>query len=177
MTPTVTRMVSRIYLQEPKPIRFFSIANFYRNERPQRGRNREFRQLNIDIFGSQSLNADLEMLQVVIESMLAFQTPKKSWILYLNSRKIIDYIIEQEVGLAVDQKTEVIRLMDKREKLEKNDFIAMLRDYGLNDKQVDKMVTYLSIDDIQSLPKKFPQITKNQGYADLAEIFVKLKDL
>ncbi len=177
MTPTVTRMVSRIYLQEPKPIRFFSIANFYRNERPQRWRNREFRQLNIDIFGSHSLYADLEMLQVVIESMLAFQTPKKSWILYLNSRQIIDYIIDTEVWLAVDKKTEVIRLMDKREKLERNDFIAMLKDHGLNDKQIDTIVTYLSIDDIQSLPKKFPQIIKNQWYKDMSEIFLKLESL
>jgi len=177
MTPTVTRMVSRIYLQEPKPIRFFSIANFYRNERPQRWRNREFRQLNIDIFGSHSLYADLEMLQVVIESMLAFQTPKKSWILYLNSRQIIDYIIDTEVWLAVDKKTEVTRLMDKREKLERNDFIAMLKDHGLNDKQIDSIVTYLSIDDIQSLPKKFPQIIKNQWYKDMSEIFLKLESL
>ncbi|MEI6774155.1 MAG: ATP phosphoribosyltransferase regulatory subunit [bacterium] len=97
MTPTVTRMVSRIYMQESKPIRFFSIANFYRNERPQRGRNREFRQLNIDLFGSQSSYADLEVLQVGMEIMLAFTPPKNSRIMYLNSRQIIDYIIDEEV--------------------------------------------------------------------------------
>jgi histidyl-tRNA synthetase len=89
-------MVSRIYPETPKPIRFFSIANFYRNEKPQRGRNREFRQLNIDMFGSQSLYADMEILQVAIEIMLAFNTPKNSWLLYLNSRQIIDYIVDQE---------------------------------------------------------------------------------
>jgi histidyl-tRNA synthetase len=87
-------MVSRIYQQEPKPIRFFSIANFYRNERPQRGRNREFRQLNIDMFGAESVYAELEILQVAMEIMLAFNTPKDSWVMYLNSRQIIDYIIE-----------------------------------------------------------------------------------
>jgi histidyl-tRNA synthetase len=51
MTPSVTRMVAARYPQLPKPIRWFSIANFYRNERPQRGRNREFWQLNVDLFG------------------------------------------------------------------------------------------------------------------------------
>jgi len=47
MTPSVTRMVTRIYNDYPKPLKLFSIANFVRNERPQRGRNREFWQLNM----------------------------------------------------------------------------------------------------------------------------------
>lgn len=36
MTPSVTRMVAKIYNQTVKPVRYFSIANFYRNEKPQR---------------------------------------------------------------------------------------------------------------------------------------------
>ena len=51
MTPSVSRLVSKIYDKYPKPIKFFSVANFIRNEKPQRGRNREFWQLNADIFG------------------------------------------------------------------------------------------------------------------------------
>lgn len=53
MTPSVTRMVASRYAQLSKPIRWFSIANFYRNEKPQRGRNREFWQLNLDMFGEE----------------------------------------------------------------------------------------------------------------------------
>jgi histidyl-tRNA synthetase len=76
MTPTVTRMVAKNYAQLPKPIRYFSIANFYRNERPQRGRNREFRQLNVDMFGSDSIYADVEILTLAISLMLEFNPPK-----------------------------------------------------------------------------------------------------
>ncbi|MFA6256457.1 MAG: histidine--tRNA ligase [Candidatus Absconditabacterales bacterium] len=177
MTPTVTRMVSRIYTQTPKPIRFFSIANFYRNERPQRGRNREFRQLNIDMFGSHSLYADVEILQVAIEIMLAFNPPKNSRLMYLNSRQIIDYILDEEIGLLAEKKTEIVRLMDKREKLEKKDFIDMLQDHGLHADQVDKIVSYLCIDDISELVKKFPAIEKNQGYRKLSDIFSNLSAL
>ncbi|MCA9386774.1 ATP phosphoribosyltransferase regulatory subunit, partial [Candidatus Dojkabacteria bacterium] len=72
MTPSVTRMVSKIYNDTPKPIRLFSIANYFRNEKPQRGRNREFWQLNFDIFGSDSINADVEIIQMAIEIMKAF---------------------------------------------------------------------------------------------------------
>ena len=50
MTPSVTRMITKIYAASPKPLKYFSIANFMRNEKPQRGRNREFWQLNGDIF-------------------------------------------------------------------------------------------------------------------------------
>lgn len=177
MTPTVTRMVSRIYTQTPKPIRFFSIANFYRNERPQRGRNREFRQLNIDMFGSHSLYADVEILQVAIEIMLAFNPPKNSRLMYLNSRQIIDYILDEEIGLLAEKKTEIVRLMDKREKLEKKDFIDMLQDHWLHADQVDKIVSYLCIDDISELVKKFPAIEKNQWYRKLSDIFSNLSAL
>lgn len=177
MTPTVTRMISRIYSETPKPIRFFSIANFYRNEKPQRGRNREFWQLNIDMFGSESLYAEIEILQIAIEIMLAFNTPKDSRILYLNSRQIIDYIVDQEVWLPADKKTEIIRLMDKREKLKKEDFITMLQDHWLNADQIDKIVTYLWIDDISQLVKAFPNIDNNKWYSDLHEIFAKLTSL
>jgi len=174
MTPTVTRMVSRIYTETTKPIRFFSIANFYRNEKPQRWRNREFWQLNIDMFGSQSLYAEMEILQVAIEIMMAFQTPKDSRLLYLNSRQIIDYIVDQEVWLPSEKKTEIVRLMDKREKLEKDIFISMLKDHWLNDNQTNKIVVYLSIDNISQLIENFPNIKDNQWYIDLHDIFTKL---
>lgn len=177
MTPTVTRMVSRIYQQEPKPIRYFSIANFYRNERPQRGRNREFRQLNIDLFGSQSAYADLEILQVGMEIMNAFNPPKNSWIMYLNSRQIIDYIVDQEVGVSEDKKTEIVRLMDKREKLEWKEFVSMLQDHWLSADQVDKIVSYLSMTTIGELEKKFPKIKNNPWYTNLADIFTQLTAL
>lgn len=177
MTPSVTRMVSRIYVETTKPIRFFSIANFYRNEKPQRWRNREFWQLNIDIFGSHSFYADMEILQVAIEIMLAFQTPKNSWLLYLNSRQIIDYILDQEVLLPSEKKTEIVRLMDKREKLKREDFIVMLQDHWLNIGQIDKIINYLWIEDIFELAQKFPNINENQWYRDLYDIFTKLTSL
>ena len=72
MTPTVTRMVTKRWNELPKPVRWFSVANFYRNERPQRGRNREFWQCNVDLFGETALVADIEVLSMAIELMKAF---------------------------------------------------------------------------------------------------------
>jgi len=125
MTPSVTRMVSKNYAQLAKPIRYFSIANFYRNERPQRGRNREFRQLNVDIFGSENINADIEILSLAISLMLWFNPPKWSWKLNINNRFLIDDILTT-IWIWDDIKQEIVRTMDKREKLPKDKITEIL---------------------------------------------------
>ena len=99
MTPSVTRMISQIYTSNPKPIRYFSIANFYRNQKPQRGRNREFWQLNYDIFGTNDIDADVEIIQIGVEIMLAFNPPKGSFVAKVNNRKLIDYILTEEANI------------------------------------------------------------------------------
>ncbi len=87
MTPSVTRLVAKVYKESPKPIRFFNVSNFCRNEKPQKGRNREFWQLNADIFGDVSINSDLEILSLALELMLAFNPPEKAFKLTYNIRK------------------------------------------------------------------------------------------
>lgn len=169
MTPTVTRMVSRKYTQLPKPIRYFSIANFYRNERPQRGRNREFWQLNVDMFGADSLNADIEILQIAMEIMKSFDAPKDSWELSLNNRYLIDYILDS-LNIASDTRTDVVRLMDKWEKLTREVFIASLVDKWLDQTQVDKIINYMEATNLEDLNSNFEWIQDSKGYQQSKEI-------
>src|SRR5690606_26140419 len=122
MTPSVTRMVSRIYNESPKPLRLFSIANYLRNEKPQRGRNREFWQLNFDIFGSDSLNADVEIIQMGIEIMKAFGATKDQFVVYLNERNEIKKPFTT-LGLSEEKTLEGIRLVDKIDKLPQEEWI------------------------------------------------------
>ena len=79
MTPSVTRIVAAKYKEFPKPIKYFSIGSFYRNERPQKGRNREFWQINADIFGDSSIYSDVEILLLALNIMKEFQAPKNSF--------------------------------------------------------------------------------------------------
>lgn len=157
MTPTVTRMVSKNYAQLPKPIRYFSIANFYRNERPQRGRNREFRQLNVDIFGSDSINADIEILVLSISLMLEFNPPKWSWKLNINNRFIIDDILSS-FWVSTEIKQELVRIMDKWDKLPQEHIIEILQEKWLDADQVQKVVSYMQSTSISDLVSKFPNI-------------------
>jgi cysteine synthase A len=72
MTPTVARMVAARMGELNYPLKWFCISNMYRYERPQRGRLREFWQLNVDIFGCDTFEADLEVIRSAISLMRAF---------------------------------------------------------------------------------------------------------
>lgn len=134
MTPTVTRMVSRIWKETDKPVKWFSIANFYRNEKPQKGRNREFWQLNADIFGEESLRADTELLTLSLEIMRAFNAPKGSYKLRLNHRELINGFFEVILGITDSAvRTDLMRLLDKYEKMKTEVFDEQLTKLGVKD--------------------------------------------
>ncbi|HUN21842.1 MAG TPA: ATP phosphoribosyltransferase regulatory subunit, partial [Anaerolineales bacterium] len=66
LTPSLARMVAQRLNQLPRPIRWWSFGPFWRYERPQKGRTREFFQWNVDLLGVDSLAADVEMLSIGI---------------------------------------------------------------------------------------------------------------
>jgi histidyl-tRNA synthetase len=130
MTPSVTRMVSRFYNDTPKPIRLFSIANYLRNEKPQRGRNREFWQLNFDIFGSESINADVETIQVGIEIMKALGADASMFTVSISDRRLLDVLVRKYLLVSDDKASSAIRILDKYEKQSNEETIAQLQEIG-----------------------------------------------
>ncbi|MGE5425907.1 MAG: histidine--tRNA ligase [Bacillota bacterium] len=157
MTPSVTRMVSKIYASSPKPLKLFSIANFMRQEKPQRGRNREFWQLNCDIFGSASLGADLEIIQLSLDIMKAFGAPEGSFALCLNSRRLLDAILPA-LGVKDVNTTDVFRLLDKYQKISGEEFVSRLAALGVEKEACS------SIKDFMDGKSDFDSLAgKNQG--------------
>jgi histidyl-tRNA synthetase len=177
MTPSVTRMVSGIYGKTAKPIRLFSIANFFRNEKPQRGRNREFWQLNYDLFGDESINADIEILQIALEIMLAFNPPKKSFTLYLNNRILIDGILEEIASVSDESRVEVVRILDKWEKYEFEAIENRLEALGLEKRQIENLQKFIQSDSAGELESNFPEIVENEGFKQIKETMQKLDEL
>lgn len=177
MTPSVTRMVSKIYDNEPKPLRLFSIANFFRNEKPQRGRNREFWQLNADIFGSESINADIEILQLALEIMIAFNAPKGSFTMFINNRKLIDSVLNDVAKINSDQRVEVVRILDKFEKLGGEEFGRRLSDIGLNSGQISKLLAFMDSSTEDELIRNIPELSENDGFKEIKDIVNKLESL
>lgn len=176
MTPSVTRLVCQLYDSAPKPIRLFSIANFMRNEKPQRGRNREFWQLNVDIFGATSELSDLEILTMALDIMAEFKAPAKSFYLDINHRGLIDAALFA-AGVSDDQKTAVTRLMDKWLKFKAGEFASALSDLGLTAQASDKLIAFLSAVDLDDLLKIMPELKENAGYQQCSSIINRLADL
>lgn len=170
MTPSVTRMVTRFYDSSPKPIRLFSIANFMRFQKPQRGRNREFWQLNFDIFGSEKIEADIEVLEMALEIMKSFNPPAGSFTMFVNDRVLIDYILSTECGIAEELRKDVVRLMDKSTKMSREDFGKSLLDVGVTDNGVNALMDFLSISVGEKLVERFPAVADNLGFVRIMKI-------
>ena len=179
MTPSVTRMVTKIYAASPKPLKFFSIANFMRNEKPQRGRNREFWQLNCDIFGSDSLAADAEILQLALDLMLEFDPPQESFVLGINNRRLIEAVLDLSGAgrLADDMKLLVVRTLDKWAKLSREEINRRLQDAGLEKKAIEVITKFMACASLEELADKLPELKDNFGWAETTKVIAALTDL
>ena len=179
MTPSVTRMVTKVYAASPKPLKYFSIANFMRNEKPQRGRNREFWQLNCDTFGSNALEADIEILQLALDLMLEFDPPQDSFILAVNSRKLIDGVLELSGAgkLAADKKSLVVRTLDKWNKLKPEEIAGRLEDAGLSPEDAELINKFMSARSLEQLVKDLPELKNNLGLTEISRVLEALEEL
>lgn len=139
MTPTVARMVAAKRRELAFPLRWYSIQNFFRYERPQRGRVREFWQLNIDLFGSNSLYADAEIIGVAYGILIAFGAKESDFVIRVGSRTFLDSFA-QERGLSEEQMKKLRRLLDAREKMPRQEYEAGLAELGIEADAFDEVV-------------------------------------
>jgi histidyl-tRNA synthetase len=175
MTPSVTRMITRIYGKEVKPIRYFSIANFFRGETPQKGRGREFWQFNADMFGEENILADLECVLMAIDIMLVFNPPKDAFTLKLNNRKLINFLFANILEVKDKELiAEITRKMDKYNKLSREEFEVELKNLGLLEEQIRDIVVWMTFS-FDQLEPKFPEIGENQGYQEIKFLLQALK--
>lgn len=121
MTPTVARMVAARVQELPYPLRWYSIPNLFRYEKPQRGRLREHFQLNVDIFGAVGPFADAEVVSVAYRIMERFGAKPEDFKIKLSSRKLFDNIF-QSIGIPDDKRQFVFRLLDRKDKMSDGDF-------------------------------------------------------
>lgn len=124
MTPTISRMVAARRQELGYPARLFSIANFMRYERPQRGREREFWQLNTDIFGVEGAVAEAEIIGLASEIMKAFGATDDMFTIKINNRKLINFMMAQYLELDSPEALAMVKLFDRKDKISKDDFIA-----------------------------------------------------
>jgi histidyl-tRNA synthetase len=173
MTPTLARMVSSQFESLPKPIRWFSFPLCYRYERPQRGRKREFLQLNVDSIAGDPLLEDLHVIIALIEIIKAL-IPNNEPLevkLSLNHRGFIEEMLQKEFG--VKETASVLQLMDRKDKLPPETFwkeitplILKIDDFkdkignSFQDLNLDQYSSWKHLCQVQKILKDlYPQIT------------------
>lgn len=131
MTPTVARMLIAKAREYRKPIKWFSIAPFFRYEKQQSGRLREFLQLNCDLVGDDSAAADAEMLALLIETMRAFGLTENDIVVRVSDRRAwMEFLAAK--GITDETKArEVLSVIDKLERDAPEAMQARLAPFGL----------------------------------------------
>jgi histidyl-tRNA synthetase len=115
MTPTLARLVTARHKDFKKPLKWFSIPQVYRYERPQKGRGREHYQFNCDIIGEAGLEADIELIALAIDTHRSFGLTEKDFVVRLSDRIFwTDYMNAK--GIPEDKRYEFIQAIDKSER-------------------------------------------------------------
>jgi len=98
LTPTLARVVAAHEREFKKPLKWFSIGQFFRYEKQQRGRLREHFQLNCDIIGESDLAADIELVALCIDILRAFGFTEKDFVVRISDREFwTDFLGEKDV--------------------------------------------------------------------------------
>ena len=135
MTPTLARMVAARERDFKKPLKWFCVPQFFRYEKQQRGRLREFYQLNCDILGEPSPAADAELVAVVIDLLRGFGLGEKDFVVRLSSRTAWQEFFARAGGQPEDE-YEFFQIVDKAERNPPEKTDAALAKFGLTAQHV-----------------------------------------
>jgi histidyl-tRNA synthetase len=129
MTPTVCRMVGARAGALKRPIKWFSIAEFYRYERAQKGRLRAFNQFNADIFGEPGPEAEIELIALLIQCLAGFGLTKDDFTIRLSDRDLWFFYLEA-LGFNDAQSRTILTVVDRHEKVGDDAFKAYNEAHG-----------------------------------------------
>lgn len=135
LTPSLARMVAEKQNELIFPLRWWSFGPFWRYERPQKGRTREFFQWNIDLIGLDSPAADAELIGICATFLKSTGLKPDQVILYINHRELIDGEISK-LEISVEQKKKVFKLIDRMDKMKPEVWDAMVIEEGLTPGQL-----------------------------------------
>jgi histidyl-tRNA synthetase len=115
MTPTLARLVTARHKDFKKPLKWFSIPQVFRYERQQKGRLREHYQFNADIIGEASLEADVELIALLIDTLRAFGLTEKDFVVRLSDRQFWNAYMDEK-GVPEHWRYQFIQAIDKSER-------------------------------------------------------------
>lgn len=170
LTPSLARMVATKGNALKRPVRWYSIPRLFRYERMQKGRTREFFQLNMDILGIETVDADAELIAAVIGMMTDLGFLSTDFKVRVSSRTLLDELFTA-AGLSKDKFTLLYSLLDKKNKISEDEFNNEMQKLIDNS---DVRVKILSIFNAESLDKIITIVGKTPAINDLNQLFTLL---
>jgi len=169
MTPTVARMVAARKRELTYPLRWYSIPNLFRYEQPQRGRVREHWQLNADIFGVESISADIEIITMAYDIIRGYGLKDTDFEIRINNRKLMNYVTQTVFGLDEEKARILSKLIDKKEKVKPVWFEAAATEI-LGDK-ASTFLTLLNSKNFAEFTSHLPQTTEeHKGLEEIKHV-------
>jgi histidyl-tRNA synthetase len=147
LTPSLARMVAQRQKQLVYPLRWWSFGPFWRYERPQKGRTREFFQWNIDMIGVDSPEADAELIAVAVAFFQETGLSPTQVQILVNNRQLINAEFEK-MEIPQSQRAEVLRLIDRRDKMRPDEWESYAQETGLSETQFTALSSLLANDEL-----------------------------
>jgi histidyl-tRNA synthetase len=172
LTPTLARMVASREGQLTFPIRWQSYGQFFRYEKPQRGRGRSFFQWNVDLLGIDSPIADAEIISLACQTFKALDLTPEHVIVRLNDRQAVEEMLTTDLKIPAEKVSAVFGLIDRVDKMSQAKFLGALTDAGLGETQASELDGMLR----QESPVMSPWLEEMMGHLSRsgAEDFVQL---
>jgi histidyl-tRNA synthetase len=130
MTPTLARMVAGKRRELPFPLRWFSIGNRFRYERPQHGRLREFYQIDVDFVGLPEGEADVEVISIAYRMLTAYGAKSSDFSIRINSRRLLTLACKASGLPEGDAARAYWQLIDRKGKMKPEDFAAARKEFS-----------------------------------------------
>ncbi len=171
LTPSLARMVAQRQNELTFPLRWWSFGPFWRYEKPQKGRAREFFQWNIDLIGADSPEADTELIAIAARFFQKVGLTPSQVKIFINDRKLMDREI-LNLGISETLKPGILKLIDRKRKMPTEKWNQNAIDIGLNTQQLNELNSLLSD---MNLWKKSPTLKriftllKNAGVVEFCE--------
>lgn len=176
MTPSLARMVASRKRELVFPVRWYSIPNLFRYEQPQRGRLREHWQLNVDIFGIDSISAEIEIINIASDITKAYGLKETDFEIRINNRKLMNYITRDIFSLDEKNANIIAKLIDKKDKV-KQDFFEIAAREILADK-TDTFLTLLNSKNFEDFCSQLPQTKEEHiGLKEIKDVIKGLERL
>ena len=128
MTPTVARMIASKRRELSFPLRWYSIPNAFRYERPQRGRVREHWQLNADLFGAEGIDADAEIISLAYKILTDMGAKDSDFEIKINFAGILMQYLKKKFDLDKEKANALVKVIDRYGKISEEDFEKRAKD-------------------------------------------------